>query len=214
MVMVAVGGFSCEILRAEDKTYGVYTNYGYTSIELGGACVELAETSAPFKAGHAFAILSTLFGVLTVVSAILTSFVRFPPRAVVGMSVSALVVAGFSLIVTGIAFADAGCDAPGITCKPASMMYVVMVGALFWIGAGIALLFVRKYEREGIMDEDANAPAPAIASVDVAATKNVDETPTTLIETTTNSDGTKTRTTTVTSYKDGQKVVEKTNEAV
>jgi hypothetical protein len=214
MVMVAVGGFSCEILRVENRNYGVETNFGFTIIELDGACVELGEVSAPFKAGHAFTILSTVLGVLTVISAVLTSFVRFPPRVVVGMSVLAFVVAAFSLLVTGIGFADGGCDLPEITCKPGSMMYVVMVGALFWIGAGIAFLFVRKYEREEIMDEDANAPLPAIASVDVAAIKNVDETPTTLIETTTNSDGTKTRTTTVTSYKDGQKVVETTNETV
>jgi hypothetical protein len=219
LVMVGVGGFSCEMMKVTDEYYNLYTYYGFTSLKLYGSCSELINTSSAFKAGNAFAILATLFGVLTVIAAILTTFIRFPPRAILGMAISSFVVAGFSVIVTGVGFADAGCALSGQTCEPGSMMFVVMVGAFFWIAAGAAFLFVRKFEREGIMDENVK-PAPAVAAIPAAAASAIDveahndELPTIVIETITNPDGTKTRTTTATSYKDGQKVVEKTSETI
>jgi hypothetical protein len=222
LVMVGVGGFSCEMIKSTLTGIdgSVVFTLGFASGKGIGGCVKYSDTTyspdAAFQAGNAFAILATLFGVFTVIAAILTTFIRFPPLVVLGMSISAFVVAIFSAIVTGVGFASDNCTAPGNSCKPASMMYVVMVGTFFWIGAGAALLFVRKHEREGVMDDDIK-PAPAIpaaaaSAIDVEA--HNDELPTTVIETITNPDGTKTRTTTATSYKDGQKVVEKTSETI
>lgn len=215
LVMVGVGGFSCEMMKVTNNDLYVYTYFGFTSQKVSGACRELEDPSSAFKTGNAFAILATLFGVLTVIAAILTAFIRFPPLAVVGMAISAFVVAGCSVIVNGIAFADGSCGWSELTCTPGSMMYVVLVGTLFWIAAGTAFLFVTKHEREGIMDDDVKPAAstiPAAATIDMEARD--EPIPTTIIETTTNPDGTKTRTTTVTTYKDGHMLVEKTSETV
>lgn len=218
LVMVGVGGFSCEMMKVTDEYYNLYTYYGFTSLKRYGSCSELIDTSSAFKAGNAFAILATLIGVLTVIAAILTTFIRFPPQAILGMAISSFVVAGCSVIVTGVGFADPGCALSGQTCSPGSMMYVAMFGAFFWIAAGAAFLFVRKYEREGIMDENVK-PTPAVPAIPAAAAAidveaHNDELPTTVIEMITNPDGTQTRTTTVTSYKDGRKVVETTSETI
>jgi hypothetical protein len=209
--MVAVGGFSCELIRVESSRLGIDTTFGFTSVRLNGACFSSVQSSI-LKAGSAFAILATLFGVLTVIAAILTTFIRFPPCFIVVMSIIAFVVAVLAAVVAGIGFADDACARlRSVTCTPGPMMYVVMVGAVFWLAAGATFLFLRGHEREGIMDEDVK-PATVIA----AATANEVEpsNDTTVIETTTNPDGTKTRTTTVTTHKEGQIFVEKTNETV
>jgi hypothetical protein len=217
MVMVAVGGFSCKMVKGTEAGVDGYFYFGFTSAERDGTCVNYQsyDPDPPLETGNAFAILATVFGVLTLVAAILTTFVRFPPLAVLGMSVSAFVVAGFATIVTGVGFANETCKATGYTCTPGSMMYVTLVGTLFWIAAGATFLFVNKFERDAIMEGNGSTPIPGVAAaLHEGGGMDESQTPTTVIETITNPDGTKTRTITVTSYKDGQTIVEKTIDTV
>jgi hypothetical protein len=216
MVMVAVGGFSCKMVKGTEAGVDGYWYFGFTSVERDGTCVNYQsyDPDPPLETGNAFAILATVFGVLTLVAAILTTFIRFPPLAVLGMAVSAFAVAGFAIIVTGVGFANETCTAGGYTCTPGSMMYVTLVGALFWIASGATFLFVNKFERDGIMEGNGSTPIPEVAALGVEGGMEENQTPTTVIETITNPDGTKTRTITVTSYKDGQKIVEKTSDTV
>jgi hypothetical protein len=217
LVMVGVGSFGCEMIKVSASGYySYYSTIGFTSSKVGGACVSYGTTDvdAALQAGYAFAILATVVGVLTVIAAILTTFIRLPPVALLGMSGSAFVVAAFAVIVTGVGFAASGCNSGGISCTPGSQMYVVMVGVFFWIGAGTALLFVKKYARADIGERSASVSKVPVASISAEPVKEDEPTSSTVIETFINPDGTKTRTTTVTSFKDGAKIVEKTNETL
>jgi hypothetical protein len=224
LVMVGVGGFSCELLQVSsygyDSYYGSYgygSYIGFTSAKVGGTCVRYATVSEPaLQAGNAFAILATLVGVLTLIGAILTTFLKLPRVALVVMTVMAYVVAAFAFVVTGVGFATAGCNQGSVSCLPGPKMYVVLVGAFFWIGAGTALVFVKRHERADLGERSSSASDVPVASLTAEPVKDFEptESSSTVVETFINPDGTKTRTTTVTSFKDGAKVVEKTNEAL
>jgi uncharacterized membrane protein YhaH (DUF805 family) len=225
MIMVAVGGFSCSMFKVEADGSTSYT-VGYDSVTLYGDCVKFSDTNydpgSALQAGKVFAIVVTVFGVLTVVFTIALTFVRFPAAALMAMAITSFVLAAFSCIVVGVGFAEDICTQSGVTCSPASMMYVVLVGLLFWIGAGVTLLLIKKFERPGLdagegseLDRDHDA-ASAKSGVpgSVTGDTHASEEMTTVINTVVNPDGTKTRTTTITHYANGQKIVECTTEPV
>jgi hypothetical protein len=137
-------------------------------VNLDGDCVKFSETTyepgSALQAGKAFAIVTTVFGVLTVAVTIALTFVRFPAAALLAMAVSSFVMATFSSIVVGVGFGEEVCSEPDLTCSPASMMYVVLVGLLFWIAAGVTLLQVKKFERPGLDADEGAGEADEVAS--------------------------------------------------
>jgi hypothetical protein len=223
MIMVAVGGFSCSMFKVEADGSTSYT-VGYDSVNLYGDCVKFSDTNydpgSALQAGKAFAIVVTVFGVLTVVFTIALTFVRFPAAALMAMAITSFVLAALSCIVVGVGFAEDICTQSGVTCSPASMMYVVLVGLLFWIGAGVTLLLIKKFERAGLddgeaeRDHDAASAKSGVPGSVTGDTHASQEEMTTVINIVVNPDGTKTRTTTITHYEDGQKIVESTTEPV
>jgi hypothetical protein len=153
LVLVSIGGFSCEIFSftfEDEDGYVMTTKYGYTGVMVSGGC-DTYKRSYSLQAGYASAILATVFGCIAAVAVVLTAFVRFPPRAILGMSISAFVVAAFGAAVCGMAFAVEECRVEGFVCKPAPMMYVTMIGTLSWVAAGATLQFVAKHEREAVV---------------------------------------------------------------
>jgi hypothetical protein len=226
MIMVAVGGFSCSMFKLDDDTSALSYTVGYDAVNLDGDCVKFSETTyepgSALQAGKAFAIVTTVFGVLTVAVTIALTFVRFPAAVLLAMAVSSFAMAAFSSIVVGVGFGEEVCSEPDLTCAPAAMMYVVLVGLLFWIAAGVTLLQVKNFERPGLDADGGGTEADEVASAKSSGppgsvtgdTHASHEEMTTVISTVVNPDGTKTRTTTITHYEDGQKIVECTTEPV
>ena len=77
MVMVAVGGFNCKMVKETKAGVAGYLYFGFTSVEVDGTCVKYTsyDPDPPLETGNAFAILATVFGALTVIAAILTTFI-------------------------------------------------------------------------------------------------------------------------------------------
>jgi hypothetical protein len=210
LVMLSIGGFSCEMFILELDGY-VSFKFGYTGVDFLGGCVEYTTRDASLGAGYAFAILATIFGCVTALGTILTAFVRLPRWAVTALSISAFAVAAFGGVVCGVAFAVSDCQADGSVCLPSSMAYVAMVGTLAWISAGSTLCYVPKHERESVAVSGVTAGASAGAAV-APKDQDADEEAATCVSTVVNPDGTKTRTTTVTRYEGGQKIVDRVTE--
>jgi hypothetical protein len=209
LVLVAVGGVSCDMF-ALYVDGALSKRFGYTGVERWedgtGTCDFYTDPPPALQAGYICVILATLLGGLAGLGPIFTAFVRFPPWALVGMSVSAFVVAALGAVVCCVAFAAAECQADGSACVPASMMYVAMVGTLSWIASGTALLFVTRHEQEGI-------PIPRRGAADAAVAPHV-ETETCVGEIV-DPDGATTRATaTVASDEGGQKHVDCVTEPV
>jgi hypothetical protein len=208
VVMVGIGGFSCETFVLKPNGYESSFKFGYTGVEFLGGCIGYTDRDASLWAGYACAMLATVVGCVSAVGAILLAFVRCPPRAVTVLSVLALAAAACGAVVCGVAFGVADCQAAGSSCAPGPMMYVAAAGTLSWIAAGLALLFVASHEREGMVVVAAagNAVAPRQQQQEDEAA--------TCVSTIINPDGTKTRTTTVTRFEGGQKIVESVTETV
>ena len=139
---------------------------------------------------------------------------------------AAFAVAAAAMVVAFLGLGSAGCRPDGYNegCVPGSAAYAVVVGALCWVGAGVALCRVsskrarateqlhfeggqaeREHERE---HGGAAAAAASHSPVDDETGSAAVE-----IETVTNDEGTvsQTRTTTITNYDtDGGKVIERT----
>jgi hypothetical protein len=157
LILVSVGAFSCKLFKLD--SYSSYSSYyssyydvyaGYNSYESLGVCIEYdtwwqnVEVDGAMKAGYAFAILATIFGVFVVCNTLLMTFITFPKGVFVGLSVASFAMALFAALVVSIGYASENCSEG---CLPGPMTYVVIVGLLFWIGGGISLLFVKKRER-------------------------------------------------------------------
>lgn len=200
--------------------------FGFTEVNNGGKCYEIRGFSldSALKAGQAFGIIATIFGVFAAIAVILTTFIIFPKKAFMGMSVASFFVAFCASLVVSVGFATDFCK-NSVKCTPGPAWYAGFFGMLCWIGAGVSLLFMKKRERDDIGQE---GDVPATAEV-LKARPGSSEEPTiavkarpgSLEEVTTvnetiveNPDGSKTKTTITTSVKDGTKVIEKLTETV
>lgn len=198
---------------------GFYSYSGFTSVKSYGVCVDYIDPVSAFKAGNAMVILSTIFGVITVIGAILTTFISFPRGALIGMSAASFTIALLAVIACGVGFAGEVCTMyPQSKCLPGGMWYVLMIGFLFWISAGTSFLFMKKYERHDLGAMHGSKSQPQQLQTDEPSIpvmpQPTEGSASTLVETVVNPDGTKTKTTTVTTIKDGQTIVEKTTETI
>jgi hypothetical protein len=186
LVLVAVGGFSCSIVDVEYNGSSRHFQFGNCNAHGDDYSYDPAH-----HAGYALAVLATVIGALTVVSAISTSFVRFPRGALWGMSIASFVVAALGYIVCGAMFGTEICNVgSGSTRTSAQGVYLMIVGGVFWIAAGVSFLFVKRYEQEEVVDEIESSVSPALAT---PVFKDTIPFSTPITETVTNPDGTKTR---------------------
>jgi hypothetical protein len=130
-------------------------DWGPWSYKFGyGSCIKDFR-DAPLKAGYAFGILATIFGVFTLIAVILTTRITFSKKVIWGMATSSFVIAFFVVLALSVGFATDACNHG--KCTPGPAWYEGLVGLLCWIGAGVSLLFMMKYEHtEAAVGEGTN----------------------------------------------------------
>jgi lysylphosphatidylglycerol synthetase-like protein (DUF2156 family) len=130
-------------------------NFGY------GSC--LHGRDAPLKAGYAFSIVATIFGVFTLIAVILTTIMTFSKKVFWGMATSTFVIALCVLLALSVGFATDVCN-NDVKCTPGPAWYAGLVGLLCWIGAGVSLLFMMKYEQTEVAVAEGTKVAVAEAT--------------------------------------------------
>jgi hypothetical protein len=120
-----------------------------------GSCMEGFRRDAPLKAGYTFGILATIFGVFTLIVVILTTIMNFSKKVIWGMATSSFVTAFFVVLALFVGFATDICNY--VDCIPGPAWCAGFVGLLCWIGVGVSLLFMTKYEHtEAAVGEGTN----------------------------------------------------------
>ena len=193
----------------DDEEYEeINQKFGYTSYK-DGSCEDLPDDliDGPLKAGKALGIVGTILGIFTVLFIVTSTFVLYPKGAWKGISAACFVFAAMSAGLVGIGLASDVCkeetwvdieyqDYIDSKCLPAPSGYVGAVGCLCWIGAGIALCFMRERHIEPDTNPAIKAGSVADSHGDGYTTDFTHDEPSTLVEIIKNPDGTKTKITT------------------
>ena len=161
-IFTLVGAFSCKSFKACDGNciYFDYTKFeftgdyyyydylwGYSYIsDVSDTCENLGSLKdGAIKAGFAFGILAAIFGILTLFAVISTTFLKSPRKVILALSSTCFVMALFSLLVGTMGFASDLCKAN--TCEMGAGAGLAIAAVILWIGAGVSLCFLKRFER-------------------------------------------------------------------
>ena len=143
-----------ELQPYDDDEFYYDDDYYYPG---GGAegCYKIPNSfkDGPLTAGYAFGVLAAIIGVVPLLGSISTTFLRSPRKFILALAGCCFVLAAFSLFVGSIGFASKNCDGqspfgPGAKCKPGTGAGLNYAAFLLYVGAGLSLIFLQRFERD------------------------------------------------------------------